>query len=123
MRKLFVSAGFIIAVVISAVLENKFANYEKNIVTLALTAIYFLYWTGEFIYSLVMFHKTFPERYKLFVAETVNKKKLSLDIINAEEKYYKRKFRQTLIKEKFIYYVEIALALGAAIALIVAIFI
>ncbi len=123
MRKLFVSAGFIIAVVISAVLENKFANYEKNIVTLALTAVYFLYWTGEFIYSLVMFYKTFPERYKLFVAETVNKKKLSLDIINAEEKYYKRKFRQTLIKEKFIYYVEIALALGAAIALIVAIFI
>ena len=34
MRKIFVSAGFIIAVVISAVLENKFANYEKNIVTL-----------------------------------------------------------------------------------------
>lgn len=123
MRKIFVSAGFIIAVVISAVLENKFADYEKNIVTLALTAVYFLYWTGEFIYSLVMFNKTLAERYKLFVAETVNKKKLSLDIINAEEKYYKRKFKRTLYKEKFVYYVQIALALGAGIALIVAIFI
>ena len=70
-----------------------------------------------------MFYKTFPERYKLFVAETVNKKKLSLDIINAEEKYYKRKFKRTLLKDKFVYYIQIALALGAAIALIVAIFI
>ncbi len=123
MRKFIVTVSFIIAIIVSAVLENQFANYEKNIVTLVLSAVFFFYWAGEFIYSFVLFHKTFPERYKLFVAETVNKKRLSLDIIKAEEKYYKKKFKRTLFKEKFVYYCQIALSLGAGIALIVAIFI
>ena len=120
MRKFITNVCFIVGIVISAVLENRFAQYDKNYVTLALSAAYFLYWAAEFIYAFVMFRKTYPERYKLFVVETINKKKLSKEIIEAEEKKYKKKFKRSLFKERAIYYLEIALALGGAIALIVA---
>ena len=59
------------------------------------------------------------ERYKIYCATLVNSSALTLDLIEKNDKIYYKKFKRTLIKEKFIAWLKIFLALGITIALFV----
>ncbi len=119
MRKFIVNLLALVVIVVTVILENQFAVYDKKYVTLSLTAVYFIYWAIEFVFDFIKFKQTYPQRYKLFLAELINKNFLSMDIIKANEKKYKKKFRHYIFKEAWVYYVKITLATGVALALII----
>ena len=122
MRKFIVSCAGLLAITTAVILEYYFADYKKNYVTMALTAAFFIYWGIEFVLVFVNSKKTYPERFKLFAAEIVNKNHLSMDIINANKKLYMKKFKRSIFKERLTYFLEIFFSFGAGVALIVAMF-
>lgn len=123
MRKFIVTCAAIVAIVAAAVLEYYFATYEKSYATMALTAAFFIYWGVEFVLSYLQSKKTYPERFKLFAAEIINKNHLSMEIIEVNKKQYMKKFKRSIFKERVTFFLEMIFAFSAGAGLFVALFI
>lgn len=122
MRKFIVTCVAVLAITTAVILEYYLADYRKNYVTMALTAAFFIYWGVEFVLAFVESKKTYPERFKLFAAEIVNKKHISIDVVNTNKKLYMKKFKRSIFQERLTYFLEMFFAFGAGLALIVAMF-
>lgn len=120
-RKVSVSAALILAVIISAIVEATL--YTKHYATLVFSALFFLYWTVEFVLSYVEFRQTYPERYKVYKAKIINENNLTLEMIENDNKKYYKRFKSTMIKDSVLKFGIIIGLFGAFVTLVVAIFI
>ncbi len=78
-----------------------------------------LLWTILWIVDYFVSYKreSLEEQYTLYKAQLVNSSSLSLDQIKKADKYFYKKFKKTLIKEKCIQWLKIICAVGIFIAL------
>ena len=120
-RRISVSAALILAVIISAIVEATVVS--KHYATLVFSAVFFLYWTGEMIFSYINFRKTYPEKYKFYKAKLVNESNISLEVIEQDNKKYYKRFKSTMLKDSLLKLGIIAGLFGVAVTLIVAMFI
>lgn len=117
-RRYCITALLVLGLIISAVLEKDLIT--KHYVTLSFALAIALYWFVETIIMYVAFRKTYPEEYKLYIAQTVNNKNISADEILADNKRYYKKFKRTMLKDSFINFSYILITIGLMVAFIVA---
>ena len=74
MRKFIVTCSLLVALTIAILVEYFCSTWPKSYFTMALTAIFFIYWGVEFVLDYVESKKSYPDRFTYYSAELVNKK-------------------------------------------------
>lgn len=120
MRKFIVTSSLLGALLVSVLVEYFCSTWPKNYFTMALTAIFFLYWGVEFVLDYVESKKDYPDRFAYFSAEYVNKHDISLEEIEKSHKRYFKKFKRSISKEILIHYGKFLVCFSLTIAIIVA---
>lgn len=110
---LMLGIGLVIAVILEKNLES------KHYATLSFALLISVYWVVETIIMYVEFRKTYPENYKLYIAQIVNQKDISAEQVKLENKKYYKQFKRTMIKDSWIGISYICVAIGLTIAFIV----
>lgn len=117
-RRYCITALLVLGLIISAVLEKDLVI--KHYATLSFALMISFYWFIETIIMYVIFRKSYPEEYKLYIAQTVNNKDISANEIIADNKKYYKRFKRTMLKDSFINFSYILVTVGLMIAFIVA---
>lgn len=120
MRKFIVTSSLLGALLVSVLVEYFCSTWPKNYFTMALTAIFFLYWGVEFVLDYVESKKDYPNRFAYFSAEYVNKHDIPLEEIEKDHKHYFKKFKHSISKEILIHYGKFLVCFSLTIAIIVA---
>lgn len=81
----------------------------------ALCLMWAIIWIVDYFYKYK--RENLDERYKIYCAVLINSSALTLDLIQKSDKIFYKKFKRTLIKEKFICWIKICFAIGFFIAL------
>lgn len=120
MRKFIVTCSLLCALVVSVLVEYFCSTWPKNYFTMALVAVFFLYWGVEFVLDYVESKKKYADRFSYFSAEYVNKHDIPLEEIEKNHKLYFKKFKRSIAKEIIVHYAKFLVSFSLAIAIIVA---
>ncbi len=120
MRKFYVTCGFLIAILVAALIEYYCSSWPKIYFTMAFVSLFFLYWGIEFVLDYVQATKEYEERYQLYVAEKINKSGIDAEQIRKNRKKYYAAFKRSIFAERFWQVAKFLLCFGATIAIIVA---
>lgn len=76
--------------------------------TLAFAALLLFLWSVEFLLRyLFTFRPQLEERFRLYKAEVINEKNITVNEFNQNEEMFRKKFKRTLLKEYFIWFCKI----------------
>ena len=117
-RKLAVTGGLSIGLIISVILERNLET--KHIATFIFAIVISAYWFAEFIYSYVLFRLGYKDEYTYFKAKLVNEKDIPINIIENNNKLYYKKFKKSMLKASFLEFSKILVAFGLFIAFLTA---
>jgi len=120
-RKLSTTGGLAIGLIISVILERNLEG--KHYATFIFAILLAAYWTAELILSYVLFRKKYSEKYQIYKAKIVNEKNIDIEMIENNKKVYYEKFKKSMLKESFLEFSKILVALGLFIAFLVAVII
>ncbi len=120
MRKFIVTCSLLVALTIAVLVEYFCSTWPKSYFTMALTAIFFIYWGVEFVLDYVESKKSYPDRFTYYSAELVNKKDMPLSEIEANHKMYYKKFKRSIAQEILFHYFKFVTSFAIAIAIVIA---
>lgn len=121
MRKFIVTCSLLVAIIVAMLVEY-YCSPWKSYFTMAFTAVFFIYWGVEFVLDFVASKKEYPKRFEYFAAELVNKKDISLELIEQNRKKYFAQFKRSIFKERIVYILKFLISFAAALALIIGMF-
>ena len=76
--------------------------------TLSFAALLLFLWSVEFLLRyLYTFRPQLEERFRLYKAEVINEKNITIEEFNQNEEMSRNKFKRTLLKENFIWFCKI----------------
>lgn len=119
MRNILITVSLLIVAVVTACLNDFWACFVYFSLT-SLSALC-IYWGVIFILRYREdYFLSFQEEYKFYKINLINSSNLTLEDIEKNDKYYIKKFKKTLLRDKVIDIFKIILALMFAIICIVA---
>lgn len=119
MRNILITVSLLIVAVVTACLNDFWAGFVYFSLT-SLSALC-IYWGVIFILRYREdYFLSFQEEYKFYKINLINSSNLTLEDIEKNDKYYIKKFKKTLLRDKVIDIFKIILALMFAIICIVA---
>ncbi len=119
MRNILITVSLLIVAVVTACLNDFWAGFVYFSLT-SLSALC-IYWGVIFILRYREdYFLSFQEEYKFYKINLINSSNLTLEDIEKNDKYYIKKFKKTLLRDKVIDIFKIILAFMFAIICIVA---
>ena len=119
MRNILITVSLLIVAVVTACLNDFWAGFVYFSLT-SLSALC-IYWGVIFILRYREdYFLSFQEEYKFYKINLINSSNLTLEDIEKNDKYYIKKFKKTLLRDKVIDIFKIILAFMFAIIYIVA---
>ena len=103
---------------IAGICEKNIAG--KHIATLIFALLFAIYCLIIFVIQYVKFRKEYPKKYNYYKVKLINSTNITMEQIEANNKLYYKRFKQSLFKESFLKIIEIACAFSFAIAFIIA---
>lgn len=120
MRKFIVTCSLLGALLVSVLVEFFCSAWQKNYFTMAITAVFFLYWGIEFVLDYIESKKDYPAKFEYFSAEYVNKHNIPLEEIEKNRKYYYKKFKKSITKDILIHYTKFLVCFSLTVAIVIA---
>lgn len=91
--------------------------------TLAFAALLLFLWSVEFLLRYIFtFKPHLEERFRLYKAEIINEKNISIEEFNQNEDVFRKKFKRTLLKEYFVWFCKIIGIFFLGVSVIVGMF-
>ena len=108
MRNIIVTASLIFLIVAFALLKSVW--YGFVFVALFLLMGLCLYWMFVLIINYIEeFKEDFDENFKMYCAQLINYENIEKDDIKSNEKFYRKKFSKTLVRDKAIEIIKMAI--------------
>ncbi len=119
MRNIIITVSLLIVALVTACLNDVWAGFVYF--SLSSLTVLCLYWGVIFIFRYREdYFINFQEDYKFYKINLINSSNLTLEDIEKNDKFYIKKFKKTLIRDKIVDIFKILLAFVFAIICIVA---
>ena len=120
-RRLITTASLVLALIVGAIVDTH-AGFAIGYFAISIAMVLSLYWSVEFIIDLVCFYIYYQDDYNIYIAEKVNKTKLTYEEIKERNKQYLKEFKRSRWKGKFYGYMKIFFAFGIFIFFLTSLF-
>ena len=114
MRRALITLGAVALIITFGALKNTWAGFKYF--ALVFSCLICLYWI---VILSIEYHFTYTkfdeERYRVYVAKLVNYKNIPIEQIEMADKFYKKKFKRSLWKEKLLELGKILFLVGIVV--------
>ena len=117
-RRLIISASLVLLVIIGSIIDAH-TGFKTGYFAIGAATALAAYWIYEFLLDLICYSMDYDNEFKLYIAEKVNKTRLTYEDIKAKEKYYFKEFKRSRLKGRLYRFMKLALAMGVFIFLVV----
>lgn len=112
-----VTAILIVVAGLFAILNKFWAGFVYFV--LAMLLVLSLFWAGWFLFKYFTdFKVELEEGFKLYKAEKINTTSITTDAFEQNEKVYRKQYKKSVFKTKFIKWFQIAFCLALAVTFI-----